>query len=221
MGRRLARPHAAGSGLVFVFVIVVSACGSPTITDEREGVLRQPAAWPPHAAPDAGIAAVRDDCAGAGPLPVVVTDDRGFGMVFVLMGTPETFTSCQLRREADGSLVTMSGSSGRDAAPVPADSFVVRTFGFGPPWTPERASADPQIEYRFLDGIAPLGTAKVRAVVGSEAIDATLQDRMFVVAWPNDIPATVLVAIDAAGEEIGRLDASELDPGNSFPSFSD
>jgi len=137
------------------------------------------------------------------------------------MGTPETFTSCQLQREADGSLVTMSGSSGRDAAPVPADAFVVRTIGLGPPWTPESVSADPHIEYRFLDGIAPLGTAKVRAVVGSEAVDATLQDRLFVVAWPNGTPATVLVALDAAGQEIGRLDASELDPGNALPSFSE
>jgi hypothetical protein len=93
----------------------------------------------------------------------VATDDRGFGMVLVLMGDVQTIGTCTLRLHG-ASYLALAGGSSESNAPPSDDAFLVVEDGIGPAWTPERAaSARPLYEWRDLMGIAPEGTASVRA----------------------------------------------------------
>lgn len=190
--------------------LVLAACGSPAtdLTADPDAVIRQAADWPAQAAPLAGAVALREQCS-SGVGPVVATEDRGFGIAFALMGTPERSGNCELR--AIGlSWARLGGGGSLGFDPVPDDAFRVEVYGHGPAWTPERASAVPQIEWRYLIGLAPVGMAEVRAAIGGHAVEATMGGRLFVVAWPNDTKASLLIALDADGNEIARLDAAAL-----------
>jgi hypothetical protein len=125
------------------------------------------------------------------------------------MGAPQNSGNCELRASG-GSWVVLGGGASQPFDPVPDDAFRVEVDGIGPAWTPERASAVPKIEWRDLIGLAPVGTAEVRAAVGGRAVKATMGGRLFVLAWPNDTKASLLIALDADGKEIARLDAAAL-----------
>jgi len=123
----------------------------------------------------------------------------------------------KVRRYGD-SLIVLGGSASRAEIPAPDDDFRVHVNGHGPPWTPDRAaSASPLYEWRELIGIAPAGTASVRAVVGDRAVEATLADRLFVVSWPVDTKASLLVAFDVDGAEMARLTREDLETIDDIP----
>jgi hypothetical protein len=191
--------------------VVLAACSPLVATPppDPDVVIRQPAEWPAHPNPAAGVLALREECS-SGVTPIVATDDRGFGVVIVLMGKPADLGSCDLRRAADGTLTTLGGGAVHAADPVPDDALEVVELGEGPPRTPDRASADPQIEWRDVVGYAPEGTASVRVAVGSHVVEATVAGRLFVAAWPNDTFASLLVAYDANGRELARILAHDL-----------
>jgi hypothetical protein len=205
------RPRAA-IALVALAGLLVGACGStePGPSLDPEAVVRLAPSWPAHDALPAAAVAIREQCiAGAGP--VVATEDRGFGVAFVLVGSPQNSGSCELQASGP-TWVMVAGSAAQKLDPVPDDAFLVEVNGSGPAWTRERASAVPQIEWPDLLGIAPAGTAEVRAAVGQRAVKATMADRLFVLAWPNDTRAALLVALDANGNELARLDGPALAP---------
>jgi hypothetical protein len=191
--------------------LLLSACAAPTTgpTPDPNLVVRQAASWPAHAAPLAGEVALREQCAGAAVGPVVATDDRGFGVAFVLMGTPQNHGNCTMQWSGD-SWVALDGGASQSSDPVPDDAFWIGVDGPGPAWTPEGASASPQVEWRELVGLAPVGTTEVRAAVGGRAVKATMGGRLFVLAWPTGTIASLVVALDAEGKVIARLDAAAL-----------
>ena len=201
-------------GALLLVVHAMAGCSpaSDAASPDVERVIRQPADWPAHPADPAAVAlALLEGCSGV--LPVVATDDRGFGIVEVLMGGPENLGMCTLR-QVDGGFRIEGGGSVQQPG-MAAGGFTVNQLGMPPEGTPDGE------QYRDLIGIGPLGTARVRAAVGSHAVEATLGGRLFALAWPGTTPASLVVAFDAHGTEIGRLDAAALygehPPGRTFP----
>jgi hypothetical protein len=184
----------------FVVAIASGACGpsaEPSPFPGPEDVVRQVADWPPRPAVAAVIGLALSGCIrDTGPAPIVASEDRGFGVFFVLFGDARTAGICEVRREADGSLRELGGGAGGDSR------------GRGDAIVPDSLDVAPERSY--LMGASPVGTAEVRAAVGSHAVSATLGGELFVLAWPNGTPPTLVVALDADGHEIARLDGDAL-----------
>jgi hypothetical protein len=161
-----------------------------------EDVLRFVGDWPPRPAPAAVVRLTLQCIDDVGRAPIVATEDRGFGASFVLFGDATTAGICEVRREANGTLIDVRGGSGGAMLGRGADIKVV--------------SLDLQPERSYLMGVTPVGTAQVRAVVGSHAVDATVGGDLFIVAWPNGVRPRLVVALDRDGREIGRLDGDVL-----------
>jgi hypothetical protein len=211
MKRRGAAPLAVLFGLLLA--TGSGACGAaptpaPSWAVSAEDVIRQPGEWPAQPADGAVIALVLGGCMEAiGPAPVVASEDRGFGVAFVLLGDARNAGFCEVRT-AGGSLSEAGGGAGGTSYGRGPDLFIV-SGGVAP-------------ERSHLMGITPNGAAAVRAVVGDHAVDATLGGELFVVSWPIDAPARLLVALDADGSEIARIDAEDLAAyADDCPSFLD
>jgi hypothetical protein len=203
MKRTGLRPRPLQSSVITLGLLLVATASACAPGDAEqpsaapEAVLRFVGEWPPGPAPAAVVRLTLLGCIEAiGHAPIVATEDRGFGVAFVLFGDARTAGVCEVRREADGTLRDFGGGSGG--------------VELGRGDTISVVSQDLQPARSFLMGVTPVGTAAVRAVVGSHAIDATVGGELFIVAWPNGEPARLVVALDRDGREIARLDGDVL-----------
>jgi hypothetical protein len=190
----------AAVGLGLLLAALASAC-APADPEEPSGrpedVLRFVADWPPEPAAAAVVRLTLQGCIDdVGHAPIVATENRGFGVDFVLFGDARTAGICEVRRAANGSLRDVGGGSGGVELGRSGDIAIVRH--------------DLKPERSYLMGVSPVETAAIRAVVGSHAVDATLGGELFVLAWPNGEPPRLVVALDRDGQEIARLDEDAL-----------
>jgi hypothetical protein len=191
-------PYAAALCLSLAATASACAPADPEEPSARpEDALRFVGDWPPRPAAAAVVRLALQGCIDDfGHAPIVATEDRGFGVAFVLFGDARTAGICEVRREADGTLIDAGGGSGGAELGRGADIKVV--------------SLDLQPERSYLMGATPIGTSQVRAVVGSHAVDATVGGDLFILAWPNGVPPRLLIALDGASREIARLDGDAL-----------
>ena len=185
-------------GVLAAFGAVACASSEPELAPTPSvDVLRQAGDWPPHPAPAAVVRLTLQGCIqDIGHAPVVASEDRGFGVYFVLFGDAQTAGLCEVRQDASGSLSDVGGGAG-GIGQRRGDAIVV-------------ASWDARPDRSFVMGVTPIGASAIRAVVGSHAVDGTVGGELFVVAWPNREPASLVVALDANHHEIARLDGDEL-----------
>jgi hypothetical protein len=199
-GRQPGPIPSTAAAICLLLAATANACApvDPAEPSARpEDALRFVGDWPPGPAPAAVVRRALQGCINdVGHAPIVATEDRGFGASFVLFGDATTAGICEVRREANGNLIDVRGGSGGSMLGRGADIRVV--------------SLDLQPERSYLMGVTPVGTAQVRAVVGSHAVDATVGGDLFIVAWPNGVRPRLVVALDRAGREIARLDGEVL-----------
>lgn len=174
-----------------------------------------PVAWPLASAPPGFESTARDQC---GPmvavpyfssLPLVVDEHRsGAGRSYwAAMFSNETWTAvCNVETVPAGS---SPGRTGSEAGPrwTSQDANIVGRAGLS---VSVSSSATEAAGWNTVMGTVPTGTAIVRAVIDGCVSVAVVGDGLYAVAWQGTSVPSELVAYDANGLEVDRIDGTAL-----------
>ncbi|MBI2777332.1 MAG: hypothetical protein HYX57_08775 [Chloroflexi bacterium] len=149
-------------------------------------------------APDADLAAKAADANGSctagpggGPVRIILQDRRTERTAGFLFLGASTFGSC---------FVTASGNSSGGSGPLPdpmTAAVSIDTGGFGD-------VADGQA--RSIGGRGQAGVNGVLVgLADGRVVTATVAEGYWLAWWPNDVKATIVTGIDAAGQPVARL----------------
>jgi hypothetical protein len=195
---------------------LVSACSqapfvpSPEPMSAEQAVqaaLARPGVWPSLPVDPAFILASRRLCLPdlkVNPnLPFVLEDRRELGSATVVFADVKTVAFCGLKRMADG--IMPDGGSGTQARWTPDVGVLLGERGL------TMASGGGAGAWASMLGLAPKEAVRVRAVVAGRPVDAVLADGIYSVSWPEaGASPTTLVAFDAGGRELSRIDGQAL-----------
>jgi len=215
--------------IVLTATLVVACSPAPLLPSAEpmsaeqalQAALARPVTWPPLPADPAFILAARRLCLSdlrVDPnLKFVLEDRREPGTATVVFGDAKTVAFCGMKRMAEG--IMPDGGSGTQARWRPEVGVLVGEGGL----TIESGTGAGS--WASLLGLAPGDAVRVRAIVGGRPVDAVLADGIYSVSWPGSgASPTTLVAFDAGGRELSRIEGEGLaglfrcrEPGCSAP----
>lgn len=193
-------------GLLAGCELLLPPTNEPTTS---EPVLQDGGAWPPLVADplltDDARRLCLQDLGVARDIPVALQDRREPGWATLYFQSDTTIAWCTVKRTPQGTVA--DGSSGTQDRWTNDAGLVTAAGGLG---VQSAIRAGQPLDWSNLSGLLPPGATRIRAVVGGRAVDGVVGSGIYSVTWPGGLIPTVLVALDASGQEVARIDQAGL-----------
>ena len=171
-----------------------------------------PIGWPLLPEDPELTAAARELClpeAGADVnMPFAYQERREPDWATVIFADTQQIATCTVRRMPDGTMALGdpygSGGAGLTPREPAAASDRLTIIGAG-----DATNASP-LYWSSITGLVPEGTASVRLIAGGKAAEGIVFDGTYTVSWQGMVKPSVLVAYDVDGNEIDRLEGTDL-----------
>jgi hypothetical protein len=200
------------SGRIFLAAVAIALLtGCQSVTPSTSSLATGDSAvlhgWPPMAADPFLTAEARRLCLPdldvKADIPVALQDRRGPDRATVVFADDATVAYCTVIRTPQGT-VPDGGSAMQPRWPK----------GTGMVTTPagltinDATMAVKETDWGNLTGQLPPGAVAIRAEIGGRGVDGVVGNGIYSLSWQGAVLPKIVVAMDAAGREIARIDAA-------------